>query len=113
MRTSRSISTTSRVPAEFLPAAGWPALAGKDTVNTNTQPQNKNRPVIAVTTGDPAGIGPEICARLFSRVKPARSAPLLIGAPGVFGPWLKRAGFKQDSGYRVLDNPGEAVRAAV
>jgi 4-hydroxythreonine-4-phosphate dehydrogenase len=69
--------------------------------------------VIAVTTGDPAGIGPEICARLFARVKPARSAPLLVGAPGAFGPWLKRAGFKQDSGYRVFDDPGEAVRAAV
>lgn len=82
----------------------------------NPQPKkpanNTERPIIAITSGDPAGIGPEITARLFARVRPAQTAPLVIGAPKAFGPWLKRAGFKQDSDYRVYADPGAAVAAA-
>lgn len=46
-----------------------------------------NPPTIAVTCGDPAGIGPEIVAHLFGAFRPAHSRALLIGAPAAFGHW--------------------------
>lgn len=49
-------------------------------------------PLIAVTIGDPAGIGPEIVARLFARFRPERSRALLIGALSAYGPWRERSG---------------------
>lgn len=48
-------------------------------------------PVITVTAGDPAGIGPEIVGRLFNTYEPARSRALLVGAADVLTPWLDRA----------------------
>lgn len=50
------------------------------------------KPVIAVTTGDPAGIGPEIVVRLFAEFKPSASVAVLIGAGAVLDPWLSRTG---------------------
>jgi len=49
-------------------------------------------PLIAVTIGDPAGIGPEIVARLFAEYEPQGSRAVLVGAPEAYGPWLERAG---------------------
>jgi len=51
-------------------------------------------PFIAVTCGDPAGIGPEIVARLFGRHRPTRSIALVIGSPGVFERWGRRFRFR-------------------
>lgn len=65
--------------------------------------------VIAVTIGDPAGIGPEISARLFAGFRPDRSSAVLVGAPAALGPWMERAGLEPD---RVTVDPGEAVAAA-
>jgi 4-hydroxythreonine-4-phosphate dehydrogenase len=65
--------------------------------------------VVAVTVGDPAGIGPEITARLFAGFRPERSSAILVGAPIAFGPWLERAGLEPDS---TTDDPGAAVAAA-
>jgi 4-hydroxythreonine-4-phosphate dehydrogenase len=65
--------------------------------------------IVAVTTGDPAGIGPEITARLFAGFRPGRSAAVLVGALGALRPWLERAGLEPD---RVTDDPREAVSAA-
>ena len=65
--------------------------------------------VIAVTAGDPAGIGPEIVARLFAQFRPDRSAAVLVGALGALGPWLERAGLEP---YLVTDDPAGAVEAA-
>ena len=48
------------------------------------------RPVIAVTSGDPSGIGPEIVGRFFDDVRPARSIPLLIGSPRILRKWIRR-----------------------
>jgi 4-hydroxythreonine-4-phosphate dehydrogenase len=45
--------------------------------------KQKQKPVIAVTTGDPGGIGPEITAGLFASYRPARSRAVIIGAAGV------------------------------
>jgi 4-hydroxythreonine-4-phosphate dehydrogenase len=53
----------------------------------------KTTPWIAVTTGDPAGVGPEIVAHLFAAFRPERSRALLVGAPSVMGPWFDRFGF--------------------
>lgn len=50
------------------------------------------KPLIAVTAGDPAGIGPEIVARLFAREVPAHSRAVLIGAPAAWGGWREREG---------------------
>jgi 4-hydroxythreonine-4-phosphate dehydrogenase len=52
-------------------------------------------PLIAVTSGDPGGIGPEIIATLFSGYRPPRSCALVVGAPSLwksnrnFGPGVE------------------------
>jgi 4-hydroxythreonine-4-phosphate dehydrogenase len=54
--------------------------------------RRKHLPWIAVTTGDPAGVGPEIVAHLFSGHRPASSVAVLLGSPSVMDPWMKRFG---------------------
>ena len=49
-------------------------------------------PIIAVTPGEPGGIGPEITARLFAGFTPKGSIALIIGARRVLDPWLARYG---------------------
>jgi 4-hydroxythreonine-4-phosphate dehydrogenase len=51
---------------------------------------SKRKPIIAVTSGDPAGIGPEIVASFFAAFRPSGSRALIIGAPKVFEPYLER-----------------------
>lgn len=41
-------------------------------------------PLVAVTSGDPGGIGPEIIAKLFSEYRPSRSCALVVGAPSLW-----------------------------
>ncbi len=53
-----------------------------------------NLPFIAVTSGDPAGIGPEIVARLFGRYRSPRSIALVIASPGLFEKWGPRFRFR-------------------
>jgi 4-hydroxythreonine-4-phosphate dehydrogenase len=55
-------------------------------------PTDASTRIIAVTSGDPAGVGPEIVVRLFSGFTPEHSVAVLIGAPKVFEPWLAPAG---------------------
>jgi 4-hydroxythreonine-4-phosphate dehydrogenase len=55
-------------------------------------PRDANTRIIAVTSGEPAGIGPEIVCRLFSKFTPTDSIAVLIGAQKVFESWLARAG---------------------
>jgi 4-hydroxythreonine-4-phosphate dehydrogenase len=64
--------------------------------------------LIAVTSGDPGGIGPEIVARLFGRHRPARSAALVIGAPELFERWRRRFRFSPP----VFNSIDEARAAA-
>lgn len=49
---------------------------------------------IAVTTGDPAGVGPEIVAHLFSGYTPAHSVAVLVGASGALASWMARFGLE-------------------
>lgn len=48
--------------------------------------------ILAVTTGDPAGIGPEIVAKLFAAYRPRRSRALVVGARRVCAGFLKETG---------------------
>lgn len=59
-------------------------------------------PVIAVTLGDPAGIGPEIVSKLFGATRPSRSLALLIGAANLLERGLGR-GRRSPSVIRVGD----------
>lgn len=61
--------------------------------STDSKGRSFTRPVIAVTSGDPAGIGPEIVVRFFSEFTPKDSAAVLLGDRTVFEPWLERTGF--------------------
>jgi 4-hydroxythreonine-4-phosphate dehydrogenase len=65
-------------------------------------------PFIAVTCGEPGGIGPEIVAKLFGRYRPARSIALVIGAPDLFLRWRSRFRFTPP----VVNSIGEARKAA-
>lgn len=60
---------------------------------------------LAVTIGDPAGIGPEIVARLFAGYAPERSRAVLIGASMAYGPWLQQSGLEAP----VLADPSEVA----
>jgi 4-hydroxythreonine-4-phosphate dehydrogenase len=51
--------------------------------------------VIAVTAGDPAGVGPEIVARLFGEgFRPRRTTALIVGSQTVLRPWMEHNGLE-------------------
>ncbi len=62
------------------------------------------RNVIAVTSGEPGGIGPEIVAKLFARYRPAHSVALVIGSPELFEKWRRRYRFAP----RIVESIDEA-----
>ncbi|MCL5026169.1 MAG: 4-hydroxythreonine-4-phosphate dehydrogenase PdxA [Chloroflexi bacterium] len=69
-----------------------------------------NRPAIALTMGDAAGIGPEITAKAFSRPEVSAACRLLvIGDVGVMRNALKAAGI--DVAMHCIKSPSEAVFA--
>ena len=50
----------------------------------------RGRPILAVTPGEPGGVGPEITARVFARFRPLASTALIVGAYPVLEPWFRR-----------------------
>ena len=72
---------------------------------TTMKPSAKHRgkPVLGVTAGDPAGIGPEIIAHFFSEFEPKRSIALIIGSPNVIKIWADRYGLN----CPIIDSPEE------
>jgi len=60
------------------------------------------RPVVALTLGDPAGIGPELVARLLSRPDVARQANIVLAGD----PWLWEQG-QRVAGVQVATRPVE------
>ena len=64
--------------------------------------------MIAVTSGEPGGIGPEIVARLFGRYRPDASVALVLGAPELFARWERRFRFRPP----VVNSIDEAREAA-
>lgn len=53
---------------------------------------SETRPILAVTPGEPGGVGPEITARLFAAYRPAKSVAVVVGAYPVLEPWFERFG---------------------
>jgi len=68
-------------------------------------------PIIAVTCGDPGGIGPELVAKLFARWRPVRSVAVIIGAPFLFDRWFRRFGFTPPAA--ALDAPSRSLSRRV
>jgi 4-hydroxythreonine-4-phosphate dehydrogenase len=69
-----------------------------------------SRPVVAVTMGDPAGIGPEVALRAISSAALRRDLePLLVGDLGVFLATAERLKLKLE--FVVRGAPAEARRA--
>jgi 4-hydroxythreonine-4-phosphate dehydrogenase len=64
--------------------------------------------LIAVTSGEPGGIGPEIVAKLFGRYRPAHSFAVVIGSPELFERWRRRFRFAPP----VVESIDEAYDAA-
>ncbi|HXS09394.1 MAG TPA: 4-hydroxythreonine-4-phosphate dehydrogenase PdxA [Candidatus Krumholzibacteria bacterium] len=56
-------------------------------------PAKRPLPIIAVTCGEPGGIGPELVAKLFGRWRPADSVALVIGSPELYERWRRRFKF--------------------
>ncbi len=55
--------------------------------------RTRRLPIIAVTCGDPGGIGPELVAKLFGRWRPTRSVAVVVGAPQLYERWRRRFRF--------------------
>ncbi|WP_137893379.1 4-hydroxythreonine-4-phosphate dehydrogenase PdxA [Ramlibacter sp. 2FC] len=68
-----------------------------------TQPK---LPVVALTLGDPAGIGPELIARLLARPETTRSANVVL----VGDPWLWAEG-QRIAGVQVATEPQPSLAA--
>jgi 4-hydroxythreonine-4-phosphate dehydrogenase len=66
-------------------------------------------PFIAVTSGEPGGIGPEIVAKLFGRYRPEHSIALVVGAPDLFLRWRRRFRFTPPV-VNSIDEAREAAR---
>src|SRR5204863_6067035 len=74
----------------------------------NLEPLNFNPPIIAVTMGDAAGVGPELCLKLLARRDlPFNAVPLVIGDADV----LKRVAreLKLTFDAQQLDAPPETL----
>lgn len=67
------------------------------------------RPLIAITMGDPAGVGPEITVKALSRPEIySRCRPLVIGSPAAIERAFGYIG-RPDGRVRAVNSPGEAV----
>jgi 4-hydroxythreonine-4-phosphate dehydrogenase len=69
--------------------------------------QDSDKPVVALTLGDPAGIGPELVARLLGRPETAAQANVVL----VGDPWLWAAG-QQAAGLQVALAPVSSLAEA-
>lgn len=70
-------------------------------------------PIIAVTCGDPGGIGPELVAKLFGRWRPARSVAVVIGAPFLFERWRRRFRFSAPTIASIDELRGARTRVFI
>jgi 4-hydroxythreonine-4-phosphate dehydrogenase len=68
--------------------------------------ETKQRPVVAITLGDPAGIGPELVARLLARQDLMAEANVVL----VGDPWLWEDG-QAVAGLRVATQPLDSLAA--
>ncbi|RMG59531.1 MAG: 4-hydroxythreonine-4-phosphate dehydrogenase PdxA, partial [Deltaproteobacteria bacterium] len=69
-----------------------------------------NRPVLAVTMGDPAGVGPEICAKvLFRREIHEKASPVFYGSPRVLAEAADLLGIKVKAEGNCLVSEGVRI----
>ncbi|MCU0981362.1 MAG: 4-hydroxythreonine-4-phosphate dehydrogenase PdxA [Pirellulaceae bacterium] len=67
-------------------------------MSTSSAPVSSELPRIAVTMGDPAGVGPELCLRLLQDAAVARQAtPLVFGDAGVLRRVAQQCGLPEPS----------------
>jgi 4-hydroxythreonine-4-phosphate dehydrogenase len=72
------------------------------------------KPIIAITMGDPAGIGPEIAVKALERTDLyAICRPLLVGDAGVFTQIIARLGLTTNAGSAMKVRPVDRVWDAV
>jgi 4-hydroxythreonine-4-phosphate dehydrogenase len=71
---------------------------------------------LAITLGDPSGIGPEVAIKALSKVQPDGMNYLLIGDPAIAEPLSRKAGLElapfkgySHSGAVFIHNPGSAL----
>ncbi len=62
----------------------------------------KKKPIIAVTMGDPAGIGPEIVMKAFTRHRDWRASFLVIGDAFVMNETAKTLGYRKKIGTATI-----------
>ncbi|RDE07736.1 PdxA family dehydrogenase [Pelagibacterium lacus] len=68
------------------------------------------KPIVAITNGDPCGIGPEIALKALAKSEVRQAAaPIIVGSPEVFERDMKIAGTSLD--IRLLDKPSDASGA--
>jgi 4-phospho-D-threonate 3-dehydrogenase / 4-phospho-D-erythronate 3-dehydrogenase len=76
-----------------------------------TQPNKQNKPLLGITMGDPAGIGPEVIAKALVVAKVRRLCrPLVIGSFPVMQQTLKRLKLKMNV-IRVEDHEAVSSRS--
>ncbi len=68
----------------------------------------KHKPVLAVTLGDPAGIGPEICVRAWMHMDHSECVPLMIGDEYPVRQAMRLFGVNEDA-LRIVRSPEEVV----
>jgi len=75
-----------------------PRRSANRRVRTRPSAPPPARPVIAVTTGDPGGVGPEIVIHLFAGgFRPRRSTALIMGSVKALAPWMEKYGLEAES----------------
>ncbi|ADH90852.1 4-hydroxythreonine-4-phosphate dehydrogenase [Ancylobacter novellus DSM 506] len=68
------------------------------------------KPIVAISNGDPSGIGPEIALKAMASEEVRRAAaPIIVGSPEVYERDLKLAGAPLE--IRLLASPSEATGA--
>ena len=67
--------------------------------------QTNQRPVVALTLGDPAGIGPELIARLLAQPELRAQANVVLAGD----PWLWEEG-QRIAGVKVATTPVAGLR---
>jgi len=69
------------------------------------------KPIIAISMGDPAGVGPEIILKSLNETGTDYSTPLLVGSEAVFSYYAGTLG--QEFKLNIIDSPADAQQGAI
>jgi 4-hydroxythreonine-4-phosphate dehydrogenase len=76
---------------------------------------DRKKPILALTPGEPGGVGPEITARLFAMCRAAGTVAVVVGAYPVLEPWFERCrvdALVVESGAAIEDTAAAVEKAA-